>query len=170
MKKPPFIVIDCETTGTDWKKDRLHGVGVCWEEDETDYYPAKAIEGVTMFIPSPGRYGYLGFLSDPTIPKVGHNLRFDVLFLEAAGIAVRGPLYDTMLLAKMLDENQELGLKSLAKRHLNDSLDAKNELDRTLGKLKLKHVGELCKLDMAVDFSLKPGSLNFVHPEHSEGG
>lgn len=141
MNKPPFIVIDCETTGKDWKKDRLHGVGICTEEDMTSYFLASdMIEEDSVTIPK--------WLADPTIPKVGHNLRFDVLFLEAAGIPVAGPLWDTMLLAKMLDESQELGLKALAKKYLNDDLEAKNELDRMLGKYKLKHVGQLCAMDM----------------------
>lgn len=139
MKKPAFIVVDVETTGSDWKKDRLHGVGVCWDEDCTEY---RTVPNITP--------GLEAWLADSSIAKVGHNLRFDVLFLEAAGIKVNGPLYDTMLLAKTLDENQELGLKALAKKYLKDSLDAKNELDRVLGKLKLKHVGQLCLLDFGI--------------------
>jgi DNA polymerase-1 len=143
--KPPFIVIDCETTGTDWKKDRLHGVGVCWEEDCTRY----ALTETSLTSYKLKDEQILVWLKDPTIAKVGHNLRFDILFLEQLNwLEVKGPLYDTMLLAKMLDENQELGLKALSKKYLNDSLDAKNELDRVLGKKKLKHVGELCRLDL----------------------
>lgn len=135
MKKPSFIVVDVETTGLDWKTDRLHGVGVALEEDDTFYdtVVSKRVKDL---------------LEDPAIANVGHNLRFDVRFLKAAGVNVQGPWHDTKLMAKALNEHQPLGLKDLSLAYKISDLEAKNELDKCLHKLKLKHVGQLCELDL----------------------
>lgn len=36
--------------------------------------------------------------ADEKIAKIGQNMKFDILFLRAAGIEVRGRKFDTMLL------------------------------------------------------------------------
>ena len=38
--------------------------------------------------------------------KVMHNAQYDLGWLRWAGIEVRGPVYDTMVAAAMLDENR----------------------------------------------------------------
>lgn len=146
MKKPDFIVVDLETTGLDWKKDRVHGVGIATDEDDT-FYDAVSYKmdgGVRPIISARCRE----LLEDPAVAKVGHNLRFDMRFLLAAGINVQGAWHDTKLMAKSLNEHQPLGLKALSQAYRISSLEVKSELDKCIYKLKLKHVGELCELDL----------------------
>jgi DNA polymerase-1 len=52
-------------------------------------------------------------LEDPSIRKVGHNAKYDMIVLANAGVNVRGLDFDTMVAAYLLGEGS-LGLKPLA--------------------------------------------------------
>lgn len=134
-----YLFLDIETTGTDWKRDCIHGVGYGWEEDDVFY---STIEELPDDV--------IKALVDPSVAKVGHNLRFDLRFLYAADLDVAGPILDTMLMAQLINENQSVGLKPLTQKYLGlEYLSDKQELDRTLAAAGCKHVGELCRLDLA---------------------
>lgn len=136
--KPKLIAIDVETTGLSHLKDKLHGLGVAYEEDETAYYPADSI-------PS----DVLDLLRDEKVHKLGQNLRFDLRFLSVAKIQVNGPIWDTKIMASLVDENGPQGLKELADKYLGTwALKDKRELDSAIAKAGLKHVGELCAADL----------------------
>ncbi len=68
-------------------------------------------------------------LADATITKIGHNLKFDLAFLMAAGVDHVAGMFDTMLAAQLLDGGvhlREAGyftLSALAKRLLGQPLD-----------------------------------------------
>lgn len=143
--KPSFIVLDIETTGVDPRKDVVHGVGIAFAEDDADYF---SLDGLPVSL-----------LEDPEVAKVGHNLRFDLKFLENAGVKVRGTIHDTMLLASLVDENGPLGLKELTERHFGqESLAGKSELDSLCQAAGVKHVGQLAAKDLA-DPSLGYGDV-----------
>lgn len=61
-------------------------------------------------------------LDDPSVLKIGQNLKYDCLLLARHGIAV-APLDDTMLLSYALDAgaSREHGMDALAERHLGHS-------------------------------------------------
>lgn len=135
--KRTFMTIDVETTGLNPRKDVLHGLGVAWEEDSLKYFRAGDFPNVL-----------LDHLSNPHIDKVGHNLRFDLEFLQANQIEVKGRIWDTKILAQMVNENQPLGLKDLSIKYLGEwALEGKRELDHICSKAQVKHVGELCAKD-----------------------
>lgn len=54
--------------------------------------------------------------------KVFHNANFDIKMLWAMGMDVGGPIFDTMLAAKLLSSSGRVGLANIAKRHLNIDL------------------------------------------------
>ncbi len=106
---------DTETTGLDPRESRLVGISfsvkpheawfVTLPPDETEL--KKALE---LFRP---------LFENEQIEKTGHNLKFDLAMLHAAGIEVRGKLFDTMLAHYLLDPDQRHGLDRLAGSHLN---------------------------------------------------
>ncbi len=51
--------------------------------------------------------------------KVFHNANFDIKMLWAIGIDVSGPIFDTMLAAKLLSSSGRVGLANIAKRYLD---------------------------------------------------
>jgi DNA polymerase-1 len=54
-------------------------------------------------------------LADPAVEKVGHNLKYDLLVLERAGVELAPPLFDTMVASYVLDPGRRShGLDDLA--------------------------------------------------------
>lgn len=136
-----YLVIDCETSGLDWKRDKLHGLAVCFN-GHAEYYAANDFP-----------IALLGALSDSSIPKVGHNLRFDLKFLRAAGIEVAGEYHDTRVMAHLLDEDGSTGLKDLTARYLGEGrLGNKAALDSACGKAGARNIAELCDKDIALNY------------------
>lgn len=134
-----YLVVDIETTGSNPRKDKIHGVGFCWG-DGSKYIPYDRLHNSPL----------IKSLADPNVAIIGHNVRFDIKFLIANGIEVTGPIWDTMRMAHKLDENKGMqSLKALAIKYNGDkSLEAKNELDVAIDANGYKHVGYLCEHDL----------------------
>lgn len=135
-----YLVLDIETTGLNWRQDKLHGIGVSTGK-EPRYYKVGYIPAIVAEL-----------LADPAVHKIGQNTRFDLRFLASNGYKIAGPIWDLKSLAELCDENQELGLKPMSLRYLGkDALVDKAELDRAIALAKGKHVGDLCRVDLNSD-------------------
>lgn len=67
-------------------------------------------------------------LGDPSITKIGHNLRFDLVMAEMCGFIIKGPCYDTMILAHLATAGSAFtyALKPFCKKFLDyDDSDEK---------------------------------------------
>ena len=65
-----------------------------------------------------GSAALAALLADPAVPKVGHDLKRQALFLRAAGGDLAGQAFDTMLAAYLLEAGERnLGLSEVAVRH-----------------------------------------------------
>lgn len=120
--KHDLIICDIETTGLNPRTDRILEIGLQWKPMEPFIIPAETFTRT-------GWHSALSALFGNTrIKFVGHNYKFDVQFLQAAGFpaTVGG---DTMLLHHCLDERSGGGddggwsgghhdLKSLAQYYL----------------------------------------------------
>lgn len=115
MFKPELIAVDIETTGLNPWKDRILGVAGAW------YSGGNLIKKYWPFDPAGNDAVPRQWLADPTITKLGHNLRFDVKFLRVNGVTVDGPWQDTKLLASLILQPTKprqvikYGLKPLAR-------------------------------------------------------
>jgi DNA polymerase-1 len=131
-----LIALDIETTGLNPRKDRIHGVGVAKSETDVAYL-------------DPSDNGLRTYLANPENHIVGHNIRFDLKFLVHAGLTINCQIWDTKLLAQLLNENQELGLKPLSQKYFGHaSLDNKRELDRAVSSINGRSVADLCLRDL----------------------
>lgn len=71
------------------------------------------------------------FCDDPNGVLVGHNLKFELNMLRAEGIEVRGKLWDTMVGAFLMNENEpSYALKSLGSKYLKEG--AADEQDKLI--------------------------------------
>ena len=105
LKSQPMVSVDTETTGLE-RDAGLVGISIAWEPGTGVYVPIRS--------PEPARHldeaAVLGalrpILEDPTIPKCGHNLKFDALVFLRHGVHLRGVCFDSMLAATLLDPSR----------------------------------------------------------------
>jgi DNA polymerase-1 len=108
------LAVDVETTSLDPIRARLVGIALAFREGEGFYIPLGhaggpnlAIEAVIDRMRAP--------LSDPHLPKLGHNLKYDYVVLARAGLPVAPIAFDTMLAEWLCNPASHiLGLKELA--------------------------------------------------------
>lgn len=124
------VSLDTETTSTDPVRADLVGISIAIEPGEAFYLPIahRRGQGELMMEPPQNLPAILGpdlaplveMLEDPSIAKVGQNLKYDLLVFRRAGIQLRGIQFDTMIASYLLDPgSREHGLDALAMKHLD---------------------------------------------------
>lgn len=108
------VCFDTETTGVDPLLSELVGLSFAYNEGEAFYVPIsenkeEAQKQVDIFRP---------FFENPTIEKVGQNLKYDILSLRNYGILVRGKLFDTMIAHYLLNPELRHGMDYMAETYL----------------------------------------------------
>ena len=90
-------------------------------------------------------------LEDPTVRKVGQNLKYDFLVFRRAGIDLRGVDFDTMIASYLLEPGRrEHGLDSLALQHLDYKTTT---YDEVTGKGKAQIPFAEVELEAARDYA-----------------
>lgn len=111
LAKAPLLTIDTETSSLDPLVADLVGVSVCMDEDAAWYIPCgHRDEGGNLLPDQLDRAEMVDtlrpLLEDELLAKIGHNLKYDWAILAAeqnGGIRMKGPLYDTMVGAWLID-------------------------------------------------------------------
>lgn len=165
------IAIDLETKdpnlmimGSGWARNDGHVIGI-----------AVAVEGLSWYFPIRHE---LGSNFDPTITfnwlrdvvakdrdYIFHNAPYDVGWLRAEGIEVKGRIVDTMVCAPLINENRfSYSLNALSRDYLQESKSEKGlrEAAETFGvnpksemyKLPAQHVGQYAEQDASLTLRL----------------
>jgi DNA polymerase-1 len=124
-----YIALDTETDSLDSMRANLVGVSLALSPGKACYVPLqhKATGGglfggelVEGQVPLAEAVAVLRpLLEDPSILKIGQNLKYDIEVLKRHGIAV-APIDDTMLISYVLESGDVgHGMDELAQRHLN---------------------------------------------------
>jgi DNA polymerase-1 len=109
------LTVDTETTHTDPMKAQLVGVALSDQPGRGWYVPVRAPINDPRLPLDVVRRELRGMLGNPSLPKYGHNLKYDLTVLERAGFEVRGLAFDTMIAEWLLNPaSKNLGLKNLA--------------------------------------------------------
>lgn len=102
----PFS-IDIETTGRDILRDNIVGIALYADKGRACYIPlGHSYEGVRQIDKGDCLRVLKGVLENKDLPKIGHNLKFDISFLKREGIQVSGMVYDTMIASYLLNPNR----------------------------------------------------------------
>ncbi len=109
------ISLDVETTDTDAMRAELVGISVSDRPGQGWYIPVGHRDS-TANVPLAVVLDVLApLLADPSIQKVGHNLKYDAIVLKRAGAPVEGISFDTMIARYLLQSSERaLNLKDVA--------------------------------------------------------
>jgi DNA polymerase-1 len=121
------VAVDTETDHIDCVRATLIGVSLATARGKACYIPvghAGSEDG--MFAAAPAQIArevviakLKPLLEDPAVLKIGQNIKYDLIMLGKAGIAI-APYDDTMLLSYALDAGRgSHGMDDLARRHLD---------------------------------------------------
>ncbi len=111
LEQAEVFSFDTETSGMDPLRSELVGLSFAVTGHEAWWVPTSTGEERVRVLEA-----LRPVLENPTIGKVGQNLKFDMLvLLHAAGIQVSGPLYDTMIIHYLLDPEARHNMDFLAK-------------------------------------------------------
>ena len=118
LEEQSIISIDTETTSLNPIDADLVGISVCYSSNKAYYIPlkhkkSKCLNEKLVF------KKVKKIFEDPSIKKIGQNIKFDYIILKRYGINV-GPIEDTMLLSYTLDAGiNRHNLDTLSEIHLN---------------------------------------------------
>lgn len=116
LKAAKVISFDTETTSTDQMRAGLVGISLAVEPGQGYYIPVGHRLAEEQQLPSSVVIEALRDpLTDPNIPKVGHNTKYDFVVLARHGLRVSPLTFDTMIAEWLNNPNsRNLGLKNLA--------------------------------------------------------
>lgn len=114
MKQAPVVAIDTETTHIRPMLAQLVGVCISVQTGEGFYIPVRSPDPSSHLDEATVIAALRPVLENPGVPKVGHNLKFDINVLRNAGIRLSGdqptpdhPLAgDTMIASYVLDPSR----------------------------------------------------------------
>ncbi|MDA9271785.1 DNA polymerase I [bacterium] len=109
--------VDTETTSLDVMCAEIVGISIAIETDQPIYIPLAHDDGSQQLNRVAVLTSLKPILEDPSIGKIGQNLKYDYTVFKNHGITVKGIVYDTMLESYLLN--------STASRHDMDTLALK---------------------------------------------
>lgn len=130
ISKHPYVIVDTETDSLDAMKANLVGISLALPTGEACYIPVRHQPKVGLFEESSGeKIPYTQeevlrtvgpMLMDPTVIKVGHNIKYDKLVLKKYGISIE-PYEDTLLQSYLLQGGRH-GLDALVAQHFDHKM------------------------------------------------
>lgn len=121
-----IIAVDTETDSLDPVGARLVGASFAFGEKKAYYIEAPLLSFFTSI------------LENPSIKKVGHNIKFDIATLKNVGVTLQGVYFDTMIAAYLLNPGvRQYGLDILVFEHFGVRMQKIEELIGERGRAQL---------------------------------
>jgi DNA polymerase I len=159
----PRWSIDTETTGIDPRSCKLVGISVAWEAGRAAYIPVRGPEGTAMLDEAAVLAALRPLLEDPSIGKIGQNIKYDLVVFRSHGITVRGVAMDTMVADFLLEPGRRThNLDDLAQRYLQhstikiESLIGSTKPQRSMADVPLQEICNYAAEDADVPVRLTP--------------
>ena len=169
-----FIAVDTETTSLDQTRAELVGISLCLQQGNACYIPvghvapgsatsldlldqANADTERPPQIPLQAALAMLRpVLSDPSVLKIGHNIKYDMVVFARYGLTV-APVDDTMLLSYILEGGKHgHGMDDLADLYLGHSTIKYKEVTGTgKSQITFDHV----TLENALDYAAEDAEV-----------
>jgi DNA polymerase-1 len=169
-RKSGMLAVDTETTGLDPMSCDLVGISMSIAPFEAVYVPV----GHNLPGDSERQIGVDAarqilnpLFSDPSIPKTGQNIKYDLKVLRQAGFTLKGIVFDTLLASYLLEPGERHGLKSMSKRLLGVDQTPITELIGT-GKNQITMAETM--IDSATDYACQDADFTFRLTEKLQAG
>jgi DNA polymerase-1 len=159
IAKQPEFCFDTETTGLDALKAELVGLALSFENKKAWYIHFPEDRAGTAKLLEPIR----PLLENQTILKIGQNIKYDLQILANYGIAVSGPMFDTMIAHYLLSQDERHNLTFLAEKYLQyrmvpieNLIGEKGKEQRSMRTVEPEVQKEYAGEDADITFRLKP--------------
>lgn len=162
MLRQKSICFDTETTGLDTITASLVGISFSWEAHTGYYVPIPNEKEERTSILNDLR----PFFENEAIEKVGQNLKYDLKIMGQHDIAVKGPLFDTMLAHYIINPDMRHNMDVLSETYLGYRPKPISDL---IGK-KGKNQGSMrdVPLDQQTEYAAEDADITWQLKEHFE--
>ena len=136
LRAAPLVAIDSETSSLQPLDAELVGLSLAASPTEVWYLPfahrplsgelaAPAPVKVLPPLRDPANAPLVDLLTDPTVRKAGHNIKYDWQVLRGAGVELAGVAYDSMLASFVLDPGRRShAIDNLSLEHLGRAMQS----------------------------------------------
>jgi len=155
LNKAEGFAFDLETTSLNTFEAKIVGISFSTEPKSAYYLPLGHAEMEQL----KGSLEALQPLFSSDKLKIGHNIKYDIEVLKSNGIEVKGPLFDTMVAAYLLDPTSgKYSLKKLGKQFLGRDMIKLMEL---IGKDAEYEDFSQVPVDIATDYACSDADVTF---------
>ena len=163
LSSAEMITFDTETTSLDYMAAELVGVSFAVVAGEAAYVPiAHNYEGApTQLSLETVLRGIKPILEDPSIKKIGQNMKYDMSVMGKYGVEIQGLAYDTMLESYVLNSvasrhnMDDLALKYLGRTTIHfEDIAGKGAKQLTFNQIDLEVAGEYAAEDADITLQL----------------
>ncbi|MDR0667281.1 MAG: DNA polymerase I [Prevotellaceae bacterium] len=131
LRRSELFCFDTETTGLEPMRSELVGMSFAVGAHEAWYVPVPAGRAAAQAFLQP----FKPLFEDPNKPKIGQNVKYDILMLKQYGVEVDGFLYDTMLMHYLIDPEKRHNMTALSNAFLHYQ---PIEIERLIGRKGMK--------------------------------
>jgi len=159
-----IISFDTETTSIDQMQAQLVGISLAVSEEKGFYIPVGHRSDLGEQLPLQVVLDALKApLLNPSIPKAGHNLKYDYVVLARYGLKADPLIFDSMIAEWLINpSSRNLGLKNLAWVRLDlkmteiEELIGKGKNQRSMDEIPINEAADYAAADAVVVLRLMP--------------
>jgi DNA polymerase I len=179
LRAADMVAFDTETSSLEPRDAELIGLGFATSTDRAWYLSfGHRAPGADLFgdgaggdvvpvrnlppITDPACVELKALLEDPSMPKAGHNLKYDVQVMRRAGVEVQGLAFDSMLASFVLDPSRRShGIDALSLEFLGrpmtqfTDLVGKGKAQIPFAEVEVAKAAAYCGADAATVLSLR---------------
>lgn len=173
LRAAPLVALDTETSSLEPHDAELVGLSLAVSPSEVWYLPfGHRPRGGELAAPAPvtnlppitdaACAPLAALLRDASVPKAGHNIKYDWQVLRRAGIELAGVAYDSMLASFVLDSGRRShAVDTLALDHLGVTMQSytdvagKGKLQIPFAEVDVAVAAAYCGADSAMVLALK---------------
>lgn len=157
LREAKSFCFDTETTGLDPRTAVPLGIAFSFKPHQSFYVSCEdRCGGVREVFEA-----FRDIFEDPTLEKIGHNLKYDITLLRWNGVHVRGPVFDTMLAHAQKEPEMKHGLDYLSQLYLgyqpipiSDLIGPKGETQKSMTEVPFEQLVEYACEDADVTWQI----------------